>query len=502
MASNNAIDLYDRYVNAMRKITDIKRAADVLQWDQETYLPRKSAELRGRQIATLTEMAHQQFLADDLGKLLEDLSASNELTGDEQKNIERTREDYLKNKKYSTSFVRKLSEQVNKTYHNWIKAREMNSFSIFEKELDSLIQLKKQESEILGYEGHPYNAHLNEYEKGCTVKFLDEVFQPLLPFLNELLDKIKNQPAVDNHFLQQHFPKQKQWEWGIYMIKQLGFDFEAGRQDISEHPFTTSFGPTDVRLTTRIDENDFANMTWSCIHEVGHGLYEQGLPLIQYGLPLGEYCSLGIHESQSRLWENNVARSESFWRFYYPKLTGFFPEQFKGISPQTFYKGINKIEPGLIRTEADELTYHFHVYIRYELEKKLFDGTLKTADIPTYWNEMYFKYLGIIVPDDKTGCLQDVHWSHGSFGYFPTYSLGSLYAAQFYNQLNVTNPSLETDLENGDTHKILEWLQQYIYPFGRKYTSNELCQRATGESLNAGFFKDHLLRKFSFIYNL
>ena len=498
----NGMELYDRYVNTMRKITDIRRSADVLQWDQETYLPKKSAAIRGRQIATLTETAHQLFSDDDLGKILEDLTGLAELTEDQQKNIERTRVDYLKNKKYSSAFVRTLSEQVNKTFHTWINAREMNSFSIFEKELDKLIQLKKQESEILGYESHPYNAHLNEYEKGCTVKFLDEVFDPLLPFLNELLNKIKQQPAVDNSFLQQHFPKQSQWEWGMYIIQQLGFDFEAGRQDISEHPFTTSFGPTDVRLTTRIDENDFANMTWSCIHEAGHGLYEQGLPLEQYGLPLGEYCSLGIHESQSRLWENNVGRSEHFWKYYYPKLQEFFPDQFKTISPEIFYKGINKVEPGLIRTEADELTYHFHVFIRYEWEKKLFEGTLHTADIPAFWNEMYFKYLGIKVPDDKNGCLQDVHWSHGSFGYFPTYSLGSLYAAQFYSHINNSIPNLDIDLENGITIKILQWLQQYIYPTGRKYTSNELCLKVTGESLNAGYFKDHLLRKFGIIYNL
>ena len=502
MAINNTVDLYDQYVTKMQKIADIKKSAEVLQWDQETYLPKKSADIRGRQIATLAETAHHFFSEDSLGRLLETLSVQNGLTGDQQKNIERTKEDFLKNKKYTPEFVRKLTEQVNKTFHTWIKSRELNSFKIFESELDALIQLKKQESDILGYASHPYDAHLNEYEKGCTVEFLDNVFNPLLPFLNDLLFKIKDQDPIDNNFLKQHFPKQKQWDWGIYLLKQLGFDFEAGRQDISEHPFTTSFSPTDVRLTTRIDENDFSNMTWSCIHEAGHGLYEQGLRIDQYGLPLGEYCSLGIHESQSRLWENNVGRSEAFWKYYYPELLNMFPEQFDNKSQKTFYKGINKIEPGLIRTEADELTYHFHVYIRYQIEKNLFEGNIKTADIPSFWNEMYLKYLNIKVPDDRQGCLQDVHWSHGSFGYFPTYSLGSLYAAQFYNSIEKANPGLEMDIENGQTNKISMWLQQYIYPFGRKYTSNELCVNATGESLNAAHFKNYMLHKYGNIYNL
>ncbi len=500
--ADNTQELYNRYIELMRKITDIKKAADVLQWDQETYLPRKSSDIRGQQIATLTETAHHFFSAEQLGNILTELAGKNDLTENQKKNCELTLEDYLKNKKYSSQFVRKLSEQINKTFHAWIKAREMNSFSVFENELNVLITLKKQESELLGYEAHPYNAHLNEYEKGCTVHFLDNVFEPLLPFLNSLLGKIKSQAPVDNAFLQQYFPKQKQWEWGMYLIQQLGFDFDSGRQDISEHPFTTSFSPTDVRLTTRIDENDFANMTWSCIHEAGHGLYEQGLPVDQYGLPLGEYCSLGIHESQSRLWENNVGRSEAFWQNYFPKLQEFFPEQFKTTSSEIFYKGINKIEPGLIRTKADEITYHFHVYIRYELEKDLFEGNLKTTDIPAYWNEMYLKYLGIKVPDDNHGCLQDIHWSHGSFGYFPTYSLGSLYAAQFYTYINKMIPGLEEDMEKGSVLKILQWLKQYIYPYGRKYTSDELCIRITGESLNASFFKDHLLRKFGNMYTL
>lgn len=493
---------YEAYVQQMRKIADIKKSAELLQWDQETYMPKNAAAIRGQQIATLTETAHHMFSADDFGNLLEELANAADLNENEAHNIQLTREDYLKNKKYTSSFVRNLSEQVNRSFHAWIQARQANDFKIFEKELEKLVQLKRQESEILGYENHPYEAHLNEYEKGCTTRFLDEIFGSILPFLNGLLVKIQNKQQLEDDFLRQHYPQKQQWEWGMQLLKQIGFDFESGRQDISEHPFTTSFGPTDVRLTTRIDEHDFANMTWSCIHEAGHGLYEQGLPIEQYGLPLGEFCSLGIHESQSRLWENNVGRSHSFWAHYFPQLQQYFPQQLNQVSLKTFYEGINRITPGYIRTEADEITYHFHVYIRYELEKKLFEGSLNTSDIPAFWNEMYKKYLGIEVPDDKAGCLQDVHWSHGSFGYFPTYSLGSFYAAQFYYQINETHPELDAMITHGDTSKIKAWMQQYIYPYGRKYKSDDLCRRATGEALNTQYFKDYLLLKYGNIYNL
>ncbi len=284
------------------------------------------------------------------------------------------------------------------------------------------------------------------------------------------------------------------------MIKQLGFDFEAGRQDIAEHPFTTNFSSQDVRLTTRIDENDFSNMTWSCIHECGHGLYEQGLPVTFYGLPLGEYTSLSIHESQSRLWENNVGRSLNNWRYFYPVAQQYFPEQLNDVSLQQFYKGINKVQPSFIRTEADELTYHFHVLIRYELEKKLLEGTLQTKDIPAYWNEQYNKLLGVNVPEDRQGCLQDVHWSHGSFGYFPTYSLGSFYAAQFFAAAQKNIPNLTLSITNGNYKPLLEWLRTSVHVHGRRFTSEELCERITGETLNIDYFMRYATDKYKDIY--
>lgn len=493
-------ELYAAYKTKMQKIADVKYASAVLQWDQETYLPPKGNDFRGRQLATLSEIAHEQFTTDETGGLLQELCGKADLSDKEKRNVALSLEDYNRNKKLSSDFVRKMSETVTITYHAWVKARKENSFSTFEKPLHQLIELKKKEADLLGYQQHPYNALMNDYDKGLTVATVDTIFADLRPQLLTLLAAIKTGPQVDNSFLHKHFDKDAQWKFGMEILKQIGFDFEAGRQDLSVHPFTTSFNNFDVRVTTRIDENDFGNMTWSCIHEGGHALYEQGLPAEEYGLPLSEYCSLSIHESQSRLWENSVGRGLPFWQHNFNLLKSFFPEQCKNISVDAFYRGINKVEPSLIRTESDELTYHFHVMIRYEIEKKLIEGAISTKDIPAYWNEQYQHYLGVTVPDDSRGCLQDIHWSHGSFGYFATYSLGSIIAAQLYAAIEKENKSVNEDLTQGKTSGILEWLRKNIHQYGRQYTSEQLCRKATGESLNSKYFIDYATKKFSTIY--
>ena len=493
-------EIYNGYQQRMQRIADIRFATSVLQWDQETYLPAKGAQFRGQQISTLTELSHDLFSRDELGNTLQELLSKDDLTIEQRRNIERNWEDYTKNKKYPSSFVRQLSEQINQTYHAWIEARKQNSFSHFVKDLDKLIELKKQETDILGYKDHPYNALLDEFEKGATVSLLDQTFSNLLPSLNEVFHTIINKPQVDDSFLYQHFPKDEQWKWGLFLIKELGYNMDAGRQDISEHPFSISFNPQDVRITTRVDESDFGNMTWSCIHEVGHALYEQGLPIQHYGLPLGEACSYSIHESQSRLWENNVGRGQSFWQHNYSILQEHFPKQLGSVDLSRFYKGINKVQPSLIRTEADEISYHFHVYIRYELEKRLIEGSLKPSEIPQFWNEHYSRLLNVTVPDDKRGCLQDVHWSHGSFGYFPTYSLGSFYAAQFYSTAQANIQGLEQQIAAGQTQPLLQWLRENIHTKGRFYTSEELCKQVTGKGLDVSYFMDYILKKFETIY--
>jgi carboxypeptidase Taq len=314
--------------------------------------------------------------------------------------------------------------------------------------------------------------------------------------------QIAAKPQNDDAFMYLKYDDQKQWDLGLEYLKQMGYDFEAGRQDRSSHPFTTNFSCQDVRVTTRVNENDLNEMLWSTIHEGGHALYEQGLPASEYGLPLGEYISLGIHESQSRMWENNVARSLGYWKGNFGRMQQTFPEQLKGKTAEDFYKAMNIVQPSLIRTSADELTYHFHVLIRFEIEKALIENKIQVKDLPSYWNAKYKEYLGIDVPSDSKGVLQDIHWSHGSFGYFPTYSLGSFYAAQFFAQAKKENPELEKQIESGNMKPLLEWLREKVHKHGKYYTAEELCIAITGEKLNFQYFMDYAKKKYSQLYNL
>lgn len=502
MTTQSSGELYGTYKTKMQQIADIRNAIAVLGWDQETHLPEKGAAFRGQQITTLSTLSHELFTEDKLGELLHTLATRQDLDIIATKNVALSLEDYEKNKKYPASFVAELSTTTNECYHAWIKARKANDYKIFEPVLAKMVELKKQEAEILGYNGHPYNALLNEYEKGANTAMLDTIFADVKSALAPLLKNIESQPQVNKDFLHLHYERNTQWEFGIELLKAMGYDMNAGRQDISEHPFTTSFNPQDVRVTTRIDEKDFGNMTWSCIHEGGHALYEQGLPVSEYGLPCGEAASLGIHESQSRLWENNVGRSLPFWQHHYAALQARFPENLKNVSLEDFYKAINQVQPSLIRTEADELTYHFHVMIRYEIEKGLLDGTYATKDLNEIWNKYYREYLHVDVPNDNQGVLQDIHWSHGSFGYFPTYSLGSLYAAQFFTAAQQQIPGLIEQITKGDYKQLLTWLRDEIHHHGRYYTSNELCAKVTGEPLAFRYFLDYATKKYHHIYNV
>ncbi|MEV4881747.1 carboxypeptidase Taq [Chitinophaga ginsengisegetis] len=498
--SKSTAEQYADYKIKMQKIADVRNALAVLGWDQETYLPEKGAGFRGQQITTLSSIAHELFTAPELETILQGLKGNTTLDPVEQKNIILSTEDFEKNKKYPAAFVAEMSRVTNESYHAWIKARKANDYSIFAPALARMIELKKQETDILGYEGHPYNALLNEYEKGAHTGMLDTIFNEVKTALSPLLTQIEQQPAINKDFLHLHYNRDAQWKFGLALLENMGYDLKAGRQDVSEHPFTTSFNPLDVRVTTRIDENDFGNMTWSCIHEGGHALYEQGLPTEQYGLPCGEATSLGIHESQSRLWENNVGRSLLFWQYHYPRLQQLFPENLGNVSLDAFYKAINKVQPSLIRTEADELTYHFHIMIRYEIEKGLIDGSIDVKDLKHTWNEYYRQYLHVTVPDDVHGVLQDIHWSHGSFGYFPTYSLGSFYAAQFFAAAQKQVPGLDARIAGGDYQPLLEWLRTNVHPFGRFYTSNELCEKVTGKQLVFGEFLTYAKGKYGGIY--
>lgn len=495
---------YKDYKEQMVKVADISYTVALLSWDQETYMPEKGAGFRAQQIATLSTMAHRLATGEELGKILNDLNknSSASLPEKEKRNVVRSLKDYNKQKKYSPEFVEQLNRTASECFQAWQKAKKENNFNLFAPLLTAMVDLKKKEADILGFEAHPYDALLDQYEPGAKVADLDILFKDVREQLVKFVKRIAAAPQHDDTFMYKLYPKEKQWKHGLELLKQMHYDFDAGRQDISIHPFTTSFNALDVRVTTKILENNLKSMIWSCIHEGGHGLYEQGLPAEEYGLPSGEAISLGIHESQSRLWENNVGRGLPYWKANYMRLQEIYPENLKNVGLQQFYMAMNKVEPSLIRIEADELTYHFHILVRYEVEKKLIGGELKVSDLPEYWNACYKEYLGVQAKTDDKGVLQDIHWSHGSFGYFPTYSLGSFYAAQFYNRANMEIKGLEQLIEKGDLLPLLQWLRGKIHKHGKFYSAEELCTAVTGEKLNFKYFMDYAKNKYSAIYNL
>jgi carboxypeptidase Taq len=495
-------DLYAAYLDITQKAADVQYASAVLEWDQEVYMPTKGFAHRGRQLATLASQAHDMLTGTKYGDILTELFQRTDLTPQQQANVKLSREDYEKNRKLPSTFIEAITRQTSQSFNTWIQARNENNYRTYAPELKKMIALKRQQADYYGYKQHPYDALLNDYEKGATVSMLDPVFAMVREHLPPLLKKISEAQQVDNQFFHRQFPKDRQWAFSIDVLKGMGYDLEAGRQDYAEHPFTTSFSSKDVRITTRVDEHNFSSLLWSSIHEGGHALYEQGLPETEYGLPLGSAASLAIHESQSRLWENCVGRGTYFWKHYYPILQSYFPMQLADVSEATFYKGMNRVSPSLIRTEADEVTYHFHVMIRYEIEKALIIGDLDPNDISDAWNHMYQQYLGVHPADDKTGVLQDVHWCHGSFGYFPTYSLGSFYAAQLMEEATKQLPVLYIDMARGDYTQLLQWLRTQVHQYGRMYTSEELCKKITGCGLDFTSFMRYIETKYKNIYNL
>lgn len=494
--------IYEEYKNRLRRIADVNFSSAVLQWDQETYMPPKGAEIRAQQLSTLAGIAHELFVSPELVKLVETLNVDNSLSPEEKKNVTHSLKDLRRQQNYSTAFVEKMSRTVSEAFQSWQKAKEENAFEIFQRPLEKLVDLKKQECDLLGFKEHPYDAMIDLYEPGTTTSDVTTLFLQVRHELVPFVKKIAEAPAAKDAFMYNHYDKEKQWNFGLDLLRQMGYDFEAGRQDISSHPFTTNFNSRDVRVTTRISEDNISEMIWSCIHEGGHGLYEQGLLIENYGLPAGEFVSLGIHESQSRLWENNVGRSREYWQKNFQTLKEYFPESLKSVDSEAFYKAMNIVRPSLIRTNADELTYHFHVLIRFEIERSLLEGSIEVKDLPAVWNKKYKEYLGIDVPSDQEGVLQDVHWSHGSFGYFPTYSLGSFYAAQFYSAAEKAIPDLKKQIENGNLKELLNWLRENIHRHGKLFSASELCENITGEKLNFKYFMNYASGKYGELYNL
>lgn len=494
----------DKLQNLRRRIGEIKdvnASLAVLHWDQEVFMPPKAAAGRGQQLSTLSSIAHRMTTNDELGALLEDLEQAG-LEGDDAKLVSETLHDYRREKKLPESFVREFSLLQCQAYEAWVKARKDSDFSAFQPLLEKVVDMLKQRADLMGYEGSPYNALLEDYERGMTAKALKPVFTDLAERQSVIVERIANEDQPDVSWLNQTWDADKQWEISMQVVRDLGYDLDAGRMDKSVHPFTTDFGLRDVRITTRINEEEPFSCLTGAVHETGHALYEQGFRDEDERTTLAEAISLGIHESQSRMWENLIGRSLPFWKHYAPLMQQTFPDKMKGVSAEQMYAAINQVQPTFIRVEADECTYNLHIVIRFELELDLIEGRLSVKDIPEAWNAKVKDYLGLDVPNDTLGCLQDIHWSHGSMGYFPTYALGNLYASQMFETIEQDIPGLSSKVEQGDFAPLLAWLRKKVHRVGRRMTAPELIKHITGNDLTSEPFIRYLKKKFGGLYGI
>lgn len=498
-------DPLSRLRDHLAPIEDIKSAAAVLAWDQETFMPDGGAEARAHQLSTLESRAHEQFASDPTGELLdqaaETIDDPDSLDPDVSL-VRVTRRDYERARRVPSSLVATLSEATSKAKRAWAQARQQNDFAAFAPHLERLVDLSVEKAEALGYEEEPYDALLEEYEPGLTTTDVATTFATLREDLVPLVDAIAGAPPIDDAPLHGVFPQEQQTAFGEQVLADLGYDFDRGRQDVSAHPFTTSFAPGDVRITTRYDESFLPSALFSTIHEGGHALYEQGIDPDLARTPLANGASLGVHESQSRLWENHVGRSRPFWRHYFPRLQTAFPDALGDTDPEAFYRAVNRVAPSLIRVEADEVTYNLHVMLRFELERGLIDGSVAVNDLPRLWNEAMDEYLGVTPDTDAKGVLQDVHWSQGAFGYFPTYTLGTLMAAQLMEAMQEDLPNLHERMAQGEFTLLLAWLREHVHRYGRMLTAPRLLDRTTGAALSAAPWLRYARDKFGALYDL
>lgn len=487
------------------QIKDIQSAAHVLEWDQETYMPSGAAEARAQQISSLRELAHELFTHDKVGALL-DKSADALHTTDPLDNdvalVNITKHDYQRAQKLPSSLVADLALAVSRGKEAWKVARETDHYAVFAPQLQDLIELNIQKAEAYGYKDHLYDALIDEYEPGATTAEIDTIFKDLRERLVPLVHQIQDAKQPRDRFLRLYYDKQKQWDFGVDVITDFGYDFNRGRQDHSAHPFTTSFSINDVRLTTRVNEHFFPTALFGTLHEAGHGLYEQGVDPALDRTPLAEGTSLGMHESQSRLWENLVGRSYEFWTHYYPRLQRQFSDQLDSIYLDGFYQGINKVTPSLVRVEADEVTYNLHIMLRFELETALISGQLTTDDLPAAWNDRMKDYLNVVPSNDAEGVLQDIHWSLGVFGYFPTYALGNLMSTQLFNQARKDLKGLDQQIGSGRFRDLLDWLRKNVHQHGRKLKAGEILERTTGSKLTSDSWLAYVKEKYGAIYGL
>jgi carboxypeptidase Taq len=477
-------------------VSDLRRAAAVLSWDQQTYMPPRGASARAEQLATLEKLAHEHFVADENGALLNDLAADAAqlpYDSDDATMIRVMKRDYDKAKRVPPALVEEMARAGSLAFEAWHQARAESNFRLFQPHLEKNIELRIQLANYLGYQDRIYDALLDQFEPEMTSAQVETIFTPLKKEIIALTQPVaRKSNAVDDAVLHREYDEQKQWDFGLELVRRIGFDFARGRQDKAPHPFTIGFALNDVRITTRVSKNFLSMMLFGTIHESGHALYDMGYRAELERTPLGGAASLGVHESQSRLWENVVGRSRGFWQYWFPRLREVFPTRLADQTVESFYRAINKVEPSFIRGEADEVTYSLHVMLRFEIENPLVERRLKVADVPEAWNAKMKEYLGIGPPNDAQGCLQDVHWSYGDLGYFATYSLGSMFAVQLYEKAVRDLPAIPEQIARGEFAELLGWLRKNVHTHGRKFTLDELARRVTGEPLQSRSYVAYL----------
>lgn len=497
---------YDQLCRRAREVAVLTSTQSLLGWDERTKLPPAGGAYRAEQMSYLAGVIHRLETAAEVGEWLLALADSPFAADPHSEagaDIANLRRDYDRKTKLPQSLVEELARLSVLGQQVWAEARKANDFARFQPLLQRTIELKRLEAAAIGFAEVPYDALLDEFEPGAKTRDVERALTALRDQLVPLVAEIAASPRrPDLQPLRRHFPIGLQEEFGRRAAGAIGYDLTAGRIDTTDHPFCATLGPRDIRLTTRYDENSFCGALFSTLHEAGHGLYEQGLPADRYGLPTGQAVSLGIHESQSRMWENFVGRSRSFWEFFLPLARATFPTTLDDVSLDDFFFAINDVRPSLIRTESDEATYNLHIMVRFELEQALLNDELRVADLPSAWRDKYRAYLGIEPATDAEGVLQDVHWSSGAFGYFPTYTLGNMYAAQLFEQAARELGDLPAMFRRGEFAPLLDWLRTNVHSQGRRYPAAELARRVTGTLLSHDALMRHLRGKFGPLYDL
>jgi carboxypeptidase Taq len=496
----------ERLKEILAEVTDLGRAGLLLEWDQETYMPPGGVQGRAEQQSTLHRLAHERFTSEEVGRLLDALEkevAGRPFDSYEASLVRVVRRDYEQQVKIPAELVADIARAGATARPVWEKARTEDKFSLFAPYLEKNVELNRRLADALGYQKRPYDALIDLFEPGLTTQQLEALFAELRTAIVPLVaDIARHSDAVDDRVVHGSFAPDQQVKYGMGVAAKLGYDLERGRQDISAHPFESSFGPGDTRITTRIAPDFFNMCFFGLVHESGHAMYQQGISEELDRTPLWDGASPGVHESQSRLWENLVARSQPFWKHFFPSLRSTFPEQFRNTNEEEFYRAVNKAHPSLIRVEADEVTYNLHILLRFELESEMLEGKLKVTDLPEAWRARFKTYLGIEVPNDQDGALQDIHWSGVGFGIFPGYTLGNLIGAQLMEKARADVPDLDGQIEKGEFAPLLEWLRQNLHRHGRKFTPNELLERATGKPLTAKPWIAYVRQKFGALYGL